>query len=273
MIEMMVGRALTDFFPKVNVDRGDLVIEVRHLAGGRKVRDVSFQLYAGEILGLAGLIGAGRTETARLIFGIDKKERGEIFLRGKRVDIHTPMDALKSGIGLLPEDRKLEGLIPGMNVRENMTISVLERLTSLIIRHVDYRKEQALTQHYVRRLSIQTPSFEQLIVNLSGGNQQKVVLAKLLAANPQVLILDEPTRGIDVGAKTEIYRLMSELARQEIAILMISSEMPEILGMSDRIVVMCEGAVTGELSRGEATQANIMKLATVITSSHAEVEI
>ena len=232
--------------------------EAKHLNAGKMVQDVSFTLHRGEILGFAGLIGAGRSEVMRAIFGVDPLDSGEIIIDGKKLEKHTPTDAIRAGLGLVPEDRKLLGLILDMSVRENTTLPCLpvEMKGGILSR----KKENEITQTYIEQLDIKTPGAEQKVLNLSGGNQQKVVIGKWLATHPKVLILDEPTRGIDVGAKREIHQLMSKLADQGVGIIMISSEMPEVLGMSDRIIVMHEGHVCGELSRSEATQERIMSL-------------
>ena len=229
--------------------------------------DVSFSLHRGEIVALTGLVGAGRTEVARAIFGADKLDRGQIVLYGKPVTVRSPQDAIRQGIGLLTEDRKNQGLVLGMTVRENTTLANLKSLVSGVF--ISRRRERSVTQRYVNELQIKTPSVEQIVQNLSGGNQQKVVLAKWLFTESRVLIFDEPTRGIDVGAKVEIYKLMNELVRRGVGVLMISSELPEVLGMCDRILVMSEGRLAGELARGEATQEGIMRLATGETLVHA----
>lgn len=260
IVAMMVGRELKDFFRKEEVQIRDVVLEVEHLEQEGVVHDVSFQLRAGEILGFAGLVGARRTETARLIFGLDQRDSGDIFLNGKLVDIKTPDDAIALGVAYVPEDRKTQGLILSWTLAENTT---LPRLSEVSRRgFIDFRAEEAVAQKYVTSLDIKTPSVQQQVMYLSGGNQQKVVIAKWLMTNPKVLILDEPTRGIDVGAKSEIYALMSQLAKQGLGIILISSELPEILGMSDRIIVMREGYVTGELLRDEATEEKVMLYAT-----------
>ena len=260
IVAMMVGRELKDFFRKEEAQIRDVVLEVEHLEQEGVVHDVSFQLRAGEILGFAGLVGARRTETARLIFGLDQRDSGDIFLNGKLVDIKTPDDAIALGVAYVPEDRKTQGLILSWTLAENTT---LPRLSEVSRRgFIDFRAEAAVAQKYVSSLDIKTPSVQQQVMYLSGGNQQKVVIAKWLMTNPKVLILDEPTRGIDVGAKSEIYALMSQLAKQGLGIILISSELPEILGMSDRIIVMREGYVTGELLRDEATEEKVMLYAT-----------
>jgi ribose transport system ATP-binding protein len=259
MIEMMVGRELNDIFCKVAADIADPILEARHLSRGSAVRDVSFQLRRGEILGFAGLVGAGRTETMRLIFGADPRDAGEILLEGRVVDIRSSGDALKAGIALVPEDRGKQGLVLMLSVLHNIMLPSLGRLSAA--GWVNRQQSAQVAQDYVKQLTIRTPHLRQKAMYLSGGNQQKVVLAKWLAVHPKVLILDEPTRGIDVGAKAEVHAIMCDLARQGLGIIMISSEMPEVLGMSDRIVVMHEGRVSAVLDREEATQEKIMAYA------------
>lgn len=260
MIELMVGRELKDEFPARSVTIGSPRLEVTGLRSGRAVRDVSFAVRRGEILALTGLVGAGRTETVRLLFGADRRDAGEIRLDGKLLTIRSPRDAITAGIGLLTEDRKLQGLMLGHSVRENFGLPNLGRLSRFGF--VRLRQEREDFGRYVSTLKIKVPHQEQLAGNLSGGNQQKVVLAKWLARNCEVLIFDEPTRGIDVGTKYEIYLLMNELVAQGKSIIMISSEMPEVLGMADRILVMHAGRVTGEIvDARQATQEQIMKLA------------
>jgi ribose transport system ATP-binding protein len=270
VIRLMVGREVV-LFPKEKAEIGPPVLEVRHLSGG-PVQDVSFTVHKGEIVGLGGLVGAGRTEVAKLIFGAAARTGGQIFIDGHEVDIRSPEDALRYGIGFVPEDRKLHGLVLGMDVKENVTLAILREISnSLAV--IRAHKQKQIAEEFVRALDIATPSLSQLVKNLSGGTQQKVVVAKWLCAQPKVLIMDEPTRGIDVGAKAEVHALMSRLAKQGIGILMISSEMPELIGMSDRVIVMCQGRVTGEFRREELTQENIMACATqfltVSTSSGA----
>jgi ribose transport system ATP-binding protein len=237
-----------------------VVLKVEHLNAGKMVQDVSFELRKGEILGFSGLMGAGRTETARALFGADPKESGDIYINGEKVTINNPQDAVKYGIGYLSEDRKRYGIVVQKTVAENTTMATLESYMKGMF--IDKKKEKEVAEKYVEALATKTPSIDQLVVNLSGGNQQKVVIAKWLTRDSQILIFDEPTRGIDVGAKNEIYKLMNKLAAEGKSIIMISSEMTEILRMSDRIVVMCEGKKTGELDISEATQENIMELAT-----------
>ena len=260
LISMMVGRELTNIFPKEEAEIGDVILEVRNLSRKGKVNNVSFVLRQGEILGLAGLMGAGRTEIIEGIFGIEKIDSGEIIINGCKAKIRKPEDAKRYGMALLTEDRRRTGILSVLPVRDNMVVANLAR----------FRKWGFLQTHLIEetcnqekaKLDIKTPSMDQLIKLLSGGNQQKVLVSRWLLTSPSILILDEPTRGIDVGAKAEIHRLMSKLAQEGKAIIMISSELPEILGMSDRVLVMHEGDLTGEFSRAEASQENIMLAAT-----------
>ena len=263
IINMMVGRVIYED-PKTEsqvAPDAPVVLKVEHLNAGRMVKDVSFELHKGEILGFSGLMGAGRTETARALFGADPKESGDIYVNGKKVEIKSPQDAVKCGIGYLSEDRKRYGIVVDKTIAENSTMASLENFMKGIF--IDKKKEKNVAEEYVEALKTKTPSVDQLVVNLSGGNQQKVVIAKWLVRNCDILIFDEPTRGIDVGAKSEIYHLMNELVAEGKSIIMISSEMTEILRMSDRIVVMCEGRKTGELGIEEATQERIMHAATL----------
>lgn len=260
IIRMMVGRELKEKIPKVETEPGDVALEVKNLNRAGVLRDISFQVRKGEILGIAGLVGAGRTEVARAIFGADPIDSGQILVNGKAVTIRSPRHAISLGIGLVTEDRKALGLVLGMAVRENISLANLGILSRLGF--ISRRKEREVARDYVQDILIKTPSVEQAVQNLSGGNQQKVVLAKWLFTKSKILIFDEPTRGIDVGAKTEIYQLMNRLAENGATIIMISSELPEVMGMSDRILVMHEGEIAGELSREEATQEQIMHLAT-----------
>ena len=262
IINMMVGRVIYED-PKTEsqVPEGaEVVLKVEHLNAGKMVQDVSFELHKGEILGFSGLMGAGRTETARALFGADPMDSGDIYVHGKKVTIKSPQDAVKAGIGYLSEDRKRYGCVVAKSVAENTTMATMEQFMSGMF--IDKAKEKEVAKKYVEALATKTPTVDQLVVNLSGGNQQKVVIAKWLTRDSEILIFDEPTRGIDIGAKSEIYKLMNKLAKEGKAIIMISSEMTEILRMSDRIVVMCEGKKTGELDISEATQENIMNLAT-----------
>ena len=260
IIRYMVGREV-GLFPKEPAEIGEPVLEVRGISGDNGVRNVSFTVHRGEILGLAGLVGAGRTEIARLICGADHLSEGAIFIDGKKTKIGSPAVAVRHGIGWVPEDRKQHGLVLGMTVRDNITMTILKRISNML-GAISRRKENDISDHYVETLSVMTPNLTQTVRNLSGGNQQKVVLAKWLSTEPKLLIMDEPTRGIDVGAKAEVHALMSRLAQQGIGIIMISSEMPEIIGMSDRVIVMCQGRVTGEFTRDAFTQENIMTCAT-----------
>ena len=260
MINMMVGRELKDMYPKVQTQIGEVVFEARGFSTADKLKECSLSVRKGEILGLAGLMGAGRTEFARAIIGADPITSGEICLDGVKLAIHTPKDAVRQGIGLLPEDRKHHGLVLGMSVNENITLASLAQVLKNGV--LNRRMEASFGGKYVEALKIKTPGLQQKVKFLSGGNQQKVVIGKWLMTSCKVLIFDEPTRGIDVAAKSEIYRIIGGLASQGLAIILISSELPEILGMSDRIAVMCGGRVTGELNRGEATQEKIMQLAT-----------
>jgi ribose transport system ATP-binding protein len=260
IIRLMVGRQV-GLFPKEEAVIKEPVLEVRNLSGANGIQNVSLTVRRGEIVGLAGLVGAGRTELARLICGVDHLSRGEIFIGGKKVNITSPADAVKHGIGWVPEDRKQHGLVLSMDVKQNITLPIWKRISN-VAGAVRTRQEKETSAQYVKALSIATPSLSQTVRNLSGGNQQKVVLAKWLSTQPRVLIMDEPTRGIDVGAKAEFHALMSRLAQQGLGILMISSEMPEIVGMSDRVIVMCQGRVTGEFERGKMTQEDIMTCAT-----------
>ncbi|MBA4421426.1 MAG: D-xylose ABC transporter ATP-binding protein [Anaerolinea sp.] len=260
IVQMMVGRELKDFFPKTETQRGCVTLEVQNLRSGARLKDASFTLYKGEIVGLAGLVGSGRTEIARVLFGADKNEGGEIRVDGQSVKIHSPQEAIRHGIGLVTEDRKVQGLFLGQSVRSNASVSLFQRLSRLGF--LLYGKIDQWTRGAIQQLNIRASNLEQRAGNLSGGNQQKVVIARWLAVNPKILILDEPTRGIDVSSKAEIHSLISELAAKGVAILMISSELPEILGISDRILVMREGQLTAEFSRAEATQGRIMQAAT-----------
>ncbi len=262
IISMMVGRTIFEAKPEVpEKPSEEIVLEARHLNRGSVIRDINFNLKRGEILGFSGLVGAGRTEVARAIFGADPIDSGEVFMRGKKVEIHSPNDAVQHGIAYLSEDRKRYGLALRLDVEANIVLATFRRFTGAL-GWVNQSKVRATAKHYVDTLSIKTPSLQQQVKNLSGGNQQKVIIGKWLTADTDVLIFDEPTRGIDVGAKSEIYRLLNDLAQQGKSIIMISSELPEILRMSHRIVVMCEGRITGELSAAEASQEKIMSLAT-----------
>jgi len=260
LIRLMVGREISAIFPKRDVKQGDVVLETRGLeCRDSGVRGVSLSLRSGEILGLAGLVGAGRTELARVLFGLTPATGGEILLNGRSVSIRTPAAAVDRGIAYVPEDRRRHGVILELPIAANATLAILPRLSKAGF--LDFARERELAASYVEKLAVKTPSIDAPAGNLSGGNQQKVALARWLATEPKVLILDEPTQGIDVGAKSEIHRLMVDLAERGLAILMISSELPEILGMSDRVGVMRGGALSGILSRAEATQERVLALA------------
>lgn len=262
VISMMVGRTIYEATPEVpEKPSEEIVLEVKNLKRGNVFKDVNFNLKKGEILGFAGLVGAGRTEVARAVFGADPIDSGEVYVQGKKVHIESPNDAVKHGIGYLSEDRKRYGLALGMDVEENIVLASFKKFLQAI-GWVNQALIHTTAQQFVGALAIKTPSLQQKVKNLSGGNQQKVIIGKWLTADTSILIFDEPTRGIDVGAKSEIYRLLNDLAQQGKSIIMISSELPEILRMSHRVVVMCEGRVTGELNIADATQEKIMQYAT-----------
>jgi ribose transport system ATP-binding protein len=260
LVHMMVGRDIKDLFSKEAATRRNIVLELKGLYSAGFLKDINLTLYRGEILGLAGLVGSGRTTLARSLFGIEKTDAGEIWVEGQPVSIHSPEAAIRQGLGLVPEDRKEQALLLNMPVSDNIVISLLKKFSRLGF--INFRETRRASQEYVNALDIRTPSLRQRVRNLSGGNQQKTVIARWLLLHPRVLILDEPTRGIDVGAKAEIHALMSRLAEQGVGILMISSELPEVLGVSDRILVMREGRIVAEFARGEATQDAIMLAAT-----------
>lgn len=260
LIQMMVGRSLNEKFPKEIAEIGDESIRVTNICRGNVLRNASFYARKGEVVGFAGLMGAGRTELMRAVFGADKIDSGEIYINAKKATIKSPKDAIRFGIGFLTEDRKHQGLVLKLDVKQNITLSSLEKIISNTA--INFRKEKIICKKLVEDLNVKTPGLYQKVKFLSGGNQQKVVLAKWLATDSNILIIDEPTRGIDVGAKVEIYKLINKLTKAGNTVLMVSSELPEILGMSDRIYVMHEGEVTGELAREEATQERILHCAT-----------
>lgn len=260
VVAMMVGRELGDMYPKTEAEAGDVVLRVDGLRREGVLHDIGFELRRGEIIGMAGLVGAGRTDLARVLFGIDPIDSGSIWVSGERVTIDSPQRAIELGMGFVPEDRKEQGLFLRLALRFNVAVSQLDRLSSATF--LDFPDMNQVAQDAVQRLDIRTPSIKQRVENLSGGNQQKTVIARWLMLEPKILILDEPTRGIDVGAKREIHMLMDRLAHEGVAILMISSELPEVLGVSDRVLVMREGRITAELPRAEATQDAIMRAAT-----------
>lgn len=260
LVRMMVGRDIKDRFPSIDKTIGQERIRIENLSTKTKLKDISFSVKSGEIVGIAGLMGAGRTELAKAIFGADPRSSGSIYVDGIKKEIAKPSDAIHAGIALVTEDRKQEGLILSLSIRENLSLPNLGDLSSTGF--MSKSKEARLSEESIQKLQIKTPHAEQMVGSLSGGNQQKVVIGKWLATKPKILILDEPTRGVDIGAKKEIYDIMNQLAAQGVAILMISSELPEVLGMSDRIIVMHEGRVTSEMTIEEATQENIMHAAT-----------
>jgi ribose transport system ATP-binding protein len=272
VIEMMVGRKVEDFYKHTKHTGGEVVLDVKNMSdGGRRVKDASFQLRQGEVLGLAGLVGAGRTELARLVFGADRRTSGEVYLRGKKLTINRPQDAIAAGIGYVPEDRKLQGVFLQMSCGENIGMNILGQCATGGV--LNRPGLNARAQAEVKALRVRTASLASRAGGLSGGNQQKLLLARWLEINPKVLLLDEPTRGVDIGAKSEIYTLIKKLVEQGMAVLFISSELPEIVGVCDRVLVMREGRITGEVggqSGRDITQQNIMTFATdVVTRSHA----
>ncbi len=268
IIRMMVGRGISEYFGQGQGSGGAVILEVRDLnrvgsaenPNKKVLSNISFQVRRGEIVGLAGLVGAGRTELARSIFGVDPRDSGSIWIDGQEVQIRSPRDAIRLGIGMVPEDRKLQALFLAMSVEENVSIATMGSLSRFGF--IQRRMQRQTVSQYVKDLSIRLARYEQPVLDLSGGNQQKVVIARWLALKPKILIMDEPTRGIDVGAKAEVHSLMRQLAAQGVAVLMISSELPEVLAMSDRVLVMHEGEMVGELSRTEATPERTMRLMT-----------
>ena len=259
LIKNMVGRELTEIFPKSEVPISDTILEVRNFTLGDKFQDISFTVKRGEIYGIAGLVGAGRTELMHALFGLYRRDEGEVIFDGKPLDIRRPKDAIREGIAYVTEDRKQEGLVLEMSVGQNISLASMKELSRGLF--INEKEESTLVKDEIERLRIRLHSPKQLVKSLSGGNQQKVVLSKWMIKNPRLLILDEPTRGIDVGAKSEIYKLMCEYAAKGNAIIMISSEMPEVMGMADRMLVLSNGKVGGELKRGEFVQESIMKMA------------
>lgn len=261
IISLMVGREIKDKFPRINCEIGEKLLEVKNISAGKLVNNISFDLHQGEIIGFAGLMGAGRTELVRAIFGADKIESGEILLSSNKLKINSPRDAISAGIVCAPEDRKKDGLCVNLNIRDNVSIANLDMVSNKL-GIVNHKKEVDLTTRVIKELKIKTPSQLQDVKNLSGGNQQKIVVGKWLVRNAKVVIFDEPTRGIDVAAKVEIYNLMNELKRKGIGVMFISSEMPEVIGMSDRVLVMCNGKITGDMSIQDVTQDKILHYAT-----------
>ena len=268
IIANMVGREITNQFPRDTVPRGDLIMEVKHLNAGRMVRDVSFQVYAGEVLGFSGLVGAGRTETMRAIFGADRKDSGEIILDGKPLVITDPGSAIRQGIVLAPEDRKKEGLCTKLSIRDNIALPNLDIITAgSPTGQINKKVENEMIEKGKNSLTIKMAGPEIEAASLSGGNQQKVVVAKWLARQSRVIIFDEPTRGIDVAAKVEIYEIINELKKQGVGVVIVSSELPEVMGISDRIIVMCNGRITGEVDPRNTSEEEIMTYATQFGSN------
>jgi ribose transport system ATP-binding protein len=268
VVRMMVGRELGEMYPRAEGQRQEVVLEAVNLNDGRELHGVDLKLHQGEIVGVAGLVGAGRTALAETLFGIRPATAGEVRVDGRPVKLNSPSEAIRAGMGLVPEDRKLQGLFMNMAVRENVVLSAIDKVTAWGF--VSFIRADRLAGEFVRKLDIRTPSLRQRVRNLSGGNQQKVIIARWLTLKPRVLILDEPTRGIDVGAKAEIHALMSQLAQEGVGVLMISSELPEVLGVSDRILVMHEGRIAGEFTRDQATQDDIMRAATGGKGNYAQ---
>ena len=261
IIRHMVGREIQDKFPRVSCEKGKEILRVEGLNAGSKVRNISFSLYEGEILGIAGLMGAGRTEMTRALFGVDEKTSGKIYLFGEEVKTDSPKESIELGMALIPEDRRKDGLCTDLSIRENISLPNLDSMkNSLGVLSKDL--ELKMSEETIKSLKVKAKDQEMISKLLSGGNQQKVVLGKWLVRNPKLILFDEPTRGIDIGAKVEIYQIMNELKKKGVGVLFISSEMEEVLGMSDRILVFCDGRITGELSKEEAKQENILKYAT-----------
>lgn len=258
LISLMVGREMGQEYPKEAASTGDTVLEVKHLVRNRVLKDISFEVKAGEVFGISGLVGAGRTELARAILGIDRYDSGEVYVKGRKVHYRNLREAIDDGLGLIPEDRKLQGLVQIMSIKKNICMVNMDKVIKGGM--IQKRLEQKYAGEYSRKLHVAAPNVEVQVQNLSGGNQQKVVIAKWLMQESDILFLDEPTRGIDVGAKAEIYRLINEIVKEGKTVIMISSEMPEILGMCDRIMIMHEGRKMGELSREEASQEKIMAM-------------
>ncbi len=269
IVARMVGREVGDLFPKSEAEIGDVVLEVEGLTSAGTFHDVSFSVRAGEIVGLAGLVGAGRSEIARAVFGVDKYDAGRVRLSGRDVRRHDPRAAVRAGIAFVPEDRRKQGLVMESSVARNVAGVIRGRLTHAGL--LSNRDENRAAAPWAGRLEVKTSALDMHATTMSGGNQQKVVLAKWLATEPRLLIVDEPTRGIDIGTKAEVHRLLSDLAGQGIAILMISSELPEVLGMSDRVLVVCEGRITAELDRDDATPETVMRAATATVTHSADV--
>lgn len=266
LIKLMVGREMNQKFPsrEVNIDKNEVVLELKNVYGNGD-KNISLKLHKGEVLGLGGLVGAGRTELAELIFGVKPKESGQIIFKGKEINPQSPREAIDLGIALVPEDRKRHGALLGSSIKHNINMPIYNRISRMSV--IDSRKESSIAQKFKEQIRIKAPNLEQKVKNLSGGNQQKVILAKWLAAKSELIIFDEPTRGIDVGAKYEIYKLINELVEQGHSILMISSEMEELMGMSDRILVLAEHEITGELQKNDFNEETIMAYASAIVDN------
>jgi rhamnose transport system ATP-binding protein len=260
VIQMVIGRSLEQMYPKLEAEQGDIILKVENLTKIGLFKNVSFELHKGEILGFFGLVGAGRSEVMQTIFGIDSKTSGDIFIDGEKVNISNPSNAMNFGLAYLPEDRQIQGAILAMNIRENITLPIIDRISGHFF--LDRNREFEITDEYGKHIEIRASGWEQLVEDLSGGNQQKVVLAKWIATKPRILIMDEPTKGIDVATKATVHNFISELAKQGIAVILISSELPEILGMSNNIIVMHEGVVTAKFTREESNSEKIIKAAT-----------
>lgn len=260
IVQMVIGRSLEQMYPKLEVEQGDVILKVENLTKIGLFKNVSFELRKGEILGFFGLVGAGRSEVMQTIFGVDSKTSGDVFINGEKVNITNPSDAMNFGLAYLPEDRQIQGAILAMNIRENITLPIIDRISRHIF--LDRNREFEITDEYGKHIEIRASGWEQLVEDLSGGNQQKVVLAKWIATKPRILIMDEPTKGIDVATKATVHNFISELTKQGIAVILISSELTEILGMSNNIIVMHEGVVTAKFTREESNSEKIIKAAT-----------
>ena len=260
IVTMMVGRSLKNLFPKANVKQGETVLKVENLTSTGVFKDISFELHEGEILGFFGLVGSGRSEIMRSIFGIDDISSGKIFIDGSETQIKNAKQAMKKGIAFVPEDRQSQGAIVKMSIKDNMTLPIIDKISFKSI--LNKKAEKEIAENYGKKLDVKAAAWDQLVESLSGGNQQKVVLAKWLATYPKILILDEPTKGIDVGTKAEVHKFMGELVKQGLSIILVSSELPEILGMSDNIIVIYDGKISAKYSKKEANENNIIKAAT-----------
>ena len=259
IVQMVIGRSLEQMYPKLEAEKGNIILKVENLSKIGVFKNISFDLHKGEILGFFGLVGAGRSEVMQTIFGINTKTSGDVFIDGKKVNITNPSDAMNHGLAYLPEDRQIQGAILAMNIRENITLPIIDKISRHIF--LDRNREFEITDEYGKNIEIKASGWEQLVENLSGGNQQKVVFAKWIATKPQILIMDEPTKGIDIATKATVHNFISELAKKGIAIILISSELPEILGMSNHVIVMHEGVITAKFTREEANSKKIIRAA------------